>query len=412
MAGPCPTIYARLAHQVGDFSCRTANPFINLRDPFHLTSWTQPVVETVMIVGAILALWDAVRRRRRTGDPTGLALWLAAVLYVAILEPPLYFPEESGLQNQVGLIFVHNVFTVQFLYDRLPLYIVAVYPAMAYLAYRLVASLGVFERNGDLAGAVCVGFVHQCFYEIFDNLGPQLRWWIWNPAAKTNAPALAAVPLSSLVLFGTVGPCALTLLIRYLVARPARSRSTPAGAGARRSAAWSSMPWSSVAWRTVLAAVLVPVGLLAGGIPSSLATIGGRHLEADEIVLWAELALFAATAIVAVTRAVTSGPTGDSSGGDGDGDGDGDRRKNGYLYLHAAVYLGTFALLWGAALPAYADARRGITSQGTPIGSLPYAAGCALVCVALLYLAFRAASGASYRSRPLALAGGHPDGAV
>jgi hypothetical protein len=372
VAGPCPTIYAQLAHQVGDFSCRTANPFINLRDPFHLTSWTQPVVEAVMIGGAILALWDAARRRRRTGDPTGLALWLAAVLYVLILEPPLYFPQESGLQNQVGLIFVHNVFTVQFLYDRLPLYIVAVYPAMAYLAYRLVESLGVFERNGSLAGAACVGFVHQCFYEIFDNLGPQLRWWIWNPAAKTNAPALAAVPLSSLVLFGTVGPCALTLLIRYFVARAARSRSMPA--------------WPSVAWRTVLAAVLVPVGLLAGGIPSSLATIGGRHLEADEIVLWAELAVFAATAIVAVTRAVKAGPTGDG--------------KNGYLYLHAALYLGAFTLLWGAALPAYAAARQGITRQGAPIGSLPYAAGCALVCVALIYLA-RAPEAPERRRRPM-----------
>jgi hypothetical protein len=84
---------------------------------------------------------------------------------------------------------------------------------------------------------------------------------------------------------------------------------------------------------------------------------------------------------VAVTRAVTAGPTGAG--------------KNGYLYRHAALYLGAFALLWGTALPAYAAARQGITRQGTPIGSLPYAAGCALVCVALIYLVFRAASGAS-----------------
>jgi hypothetical protein len=357
--GPCPPVYARLAYQVGHFSCSTANPFINLRDPFRLTSWTQPVVEIVMIGGAILALHDARRRRRRTGDPTHLALWLGAVLYVLVLEPPLYFPEKFGLQDQVGLIFVHNVFTVQFLYDRLPLYIVAVYPAMAYLAYRLVESLGVFESSGSLVGAACVGFVHQCFYEIFDNLGPQLRWWIWNPAAKTNAPALAAVPLSSLVLFGTVGPCALTLSVRYLVAR--RARQGP-------------MPATSVAWRTVVAAVLVPLGLLAGGIPSSLAGIGGRHPGADEIVLWAELAVFAAATIVAVTRAVRAGTA------------VGDRRADGYLCLHAALYLGAFAVLWGEALPAYADARRGITATGSPIGSLPYAAGCAVVCVALLYL--------------------------
>jgi hypothetical protein len=362
VAGPCTPTYARLARKVGDFSCSTANPIVNLRDPFHLTSWTQPVVEVVMIGGAILALHHALRHRRRTGDPTNLAIWLGAVLYVLILEPPLYFPEKFGLQNQVGLIFVHNVFTVQFLYDRLPLYIVAVYPAMAYLAYRLVESLGVFESSGSLVGAACVGFVHQCFYEIFDNLGPQLRWWIWNPAAKTNAPALAAVPLSSLVLFGTVGPCALTLLIRYFVARRAHK---------------GRMPARSVAWRTVVAAALVPLGLLVGGIPSSLASIGGRHLKADEIALWAELGVFAAAAALAVTRAARAGTPND-------------QQKDGYLYLHAVLYLGVFALLWVAALPAYAAARQGITAQGAPIGSLPYAAGCAVVCVALVYLALRA----------------------
>jgi len=362
VAGPCTPTFARLAHEVGSFSCSTANPIVNLRDPFHLTSWTQPVVEVVMIGGAILALGHALRHRRRTGDPTNLAIWLGAVLYVLILEPPLYFPEKFGLQNQVGLIFVHNVFTVQFLYDRLPLYIVAVYPAMAYLAYRLVESLGVFENNGALVGAACVGFAHQCFYEIFDNLGPQLHWWIWNPAAKTNTPALAAVPLSSLVLFGTVGPCALTLSIRYFVAR--RARRGP-------------MPIRSAAWRTAVAAALVPLGLLVGGIPGSLASIGRPHPRADEIVLWAELAVFAAAAIVAVTRAVRAGAPRD-------------RERDSYLSLHAALYLGAFALLWGTALPAYVDARQGITAQGAPIGSLPYAAGCALVCAALLYLTFRA----------------------
>jgi hypothetical protein len=372
VAGPCTPTYARLAHQVGTFSCSTANPIVNLRDPFHLTSWTQPVVELVMIGGAILALRHAAGHWRRTGDPTNLAIWLGAVIYVLILEPPLYFPEKFGLQNQVGLIFVHNVFTVQFLYDRLPLYIVAVYPAMAYLAYRLVESLGVFEsgvfkHGGALVGAACVGFVHQCFYEIFDNLGPQLHWWIWNPAAKSNAPALAAVPLSSLVLFGTVGPCALTLSIRYLVARRASA---------------GTMPARSLAWRTLVAAALVPLGLLVGGIPNSLASIGGRHLRADEIVLWAELGVFAAAAVVAVIRAARTGAPGD-------------REKDGYLYLHAALYLGVFAVLWVAALPAYAAARQGITAQGGPIGSFPYAAGCAVVCVALVYLALRADLGGS-----------------
>ena len=36
---------------------------------------------------------------------------------------------------------------------------------------------------------------------IFDNIGPQLLWWAWNPHAASNSPWLDSVPLSSAVLF-------------------------------------------------------------------------------------------------------------------------------------------------------------------------------------------------------------------
>jgi hypothetical protein len=84
------------------------------------------------------------------------------------------------VQDTVGVVFDHNVYTVQFLFDRLPLYIVALYPAVAMLAFEVVRALGVFRDRGIVVGAVCVGFVHLCFYEVFDHLGPQLRWWAWN----------------------------------------------------------------------------------------------------------------------------------------------------------------------------------------------------------------------------------------
>nr|GID83495.1 hypothetical protein Ade03nite_24190 [Actinoplanes derwentensis] len=99
--------------------CATANPLVTIRNPAALDSWTQPVLELLMVAGAIAALVHAVLWWRRRGDASNLGLWLAIVVYVLILEPPLYFPDWFGLDDQVGLIFVHNVFTVQFLFDRL-----------------------------------------------------------------------------------------------------------------------------------------------------------------------------------------------------------------------------------------------------------------------------------------------------
>ena len=90
------------------------------------------------------------------------------------------------------------------MWDRLPLYIIACYPAFATLAYESVRVLGIFKRSA-LAGAVAVAFVCQVFYEIFDQLGPQLKWWAWNDAnTDVNHPALASVPMNSMLLFAAV----------------------------------------------------------------------------------------------------------------------------------------------------------------------------------------------------------------
>ncbi len=121
-------------------------------------------------------------------DPSNLAVWAASVVYVLVLEPPLYFPDRFGLAGSLDLIFVHNVFTVQFLQDRLPLYILSLYPALTYLAYTLVQQTGILHRRNPLVGAACVAFVFHCFYEIFDHLGPQLQWWAWNPALHRIRP--------------------------------------------------------------------------------------------------------------------------------------------------------------------------------------------------------------------------------
>ena len=159
-----------------------------------------------MVTGAVLALVHAIRRLRRDGDPTNLALWFATARLPVRHRNPLYFPNVFGIQDQLGVVFAHNVFTVQFLFDRLPLYIVALYPAVVSLAFEIVRGLGVFRDRGIVVGAICVGFVHHCFYEVFDQLGPQLRWWAWNGADPINHPMLASVPMTSMFIFATLGP--------------------------------------------------------------------------------------------------------------------------------------------------------------------------------------------------------------
>lgn len=369
-----------MAAALGGIDC-DANPVVTLRSPAGLDNWTLPVVEVLMVAGAVLALAHAWRTFRRQREPTNLALWVAALAYVLVLEPPLYFPDAFGLADRVGLVFVHNVFTVEFLYDRMPLYIVALYPAGIYLAYTLVERIGVFARHGLVVGAVTVGFVHQCFYEVFDNIGPQLRWWAWNPAAGTNEPSVGAVPLSSAFLFATVGPFGVTLLVRALVGRR-RRRPGPVRPGA-------TLGYG------VLAGLLTPLVLPLAGIPAGAAGLGSTDAHAlQAAVLWGGIALFgvvAAWALATAVRAPGARPAVPT-----------DRFLAAYPLAHGLAYLATFALLWASALPDHLRADAGVTDDGTPTGSLAYVLACAVVCAAVLALARTRAAPAAPAERAAA----------
>jgi hypothetical protein len=360
MAGQCTAAFDRLAESLGGFTCRDAPAIIHLRDPFALSNWTLPVLELMMVAGAVLALWWSVRRLRRDGDPTNLALWFATVLYLFVIEIPLYFPNIFGVEDSLGVVFAHNAFTVQFLFDRLPLYIIALYPAVVTLAFEIVRSLGVFRDRGAVVGALCVGFVHHCLYEVFDQLGPQLRWWAWNTDNPLNHPMLASVPMTSVFIFATLGPIVVTLLVLLLVGRGAQR--------GRRFRGWS------LTGRTVAAGVLVPVGLSILSIPSS--AFGGEdpNTTAQAIVFAAELALVAVIAVPVLVRQWLS-IRHDAVGGP----------PNEFVRVFGPVYLVVLAVLWISALPDYFGAVNGVTDDGTPIGNLGYAAVCfvvAALCVA------------------------------
>lgn len=362
MAGPCHADFQRLAAELGDFGCERQNAVLNLNNPFGLDHWTMLVIEVAVLVGAGLALRQALRRRR-AGDPTGLAIWLAALVYLVMVEPPLYFPDLFGLQDQVGLIFVHNEFTAQFVWNRLPLYIIAIYPALAFFAYELVRVIGVIQWRSPLVSAITVGFVYHVFYEIFDMVGPQLRWWIWNPTAPTNEPLLTAVPISSMVNFAVAGPVALTFLVLVLVGKKARDSSEPMSTG-------------ELAIRSTGVGVLMPLGLILGGLPATLFALGETTNHTGQAVAyWTMLAVAGVVALNATADAYRS-----RAGLD-----DADAKR--FLRTTAGFYLGALAIAWTAALPGYLSSTNGITTDGTPIGSLPYALVCTAFAGGFLWLA-------------------------
>lgn len=366
----CTEAFDRVAIPLGDFSCRDAPAVLHLRNPLGLAGPTLPIIELMMVFGAVLALWWSVRRLRRDGDPVNLVLWCATVVYLFVIEIPLYFPNVFGIQDFLGVVFVHNAFTVQFLFDRLPLYIVALYPALITLSYEIVRVLGVFRRrHGAVVGAACVGVVHHVFYEIFDQLGPQLRWWAWDTENPMNRPMFASVPLTSVVIFAALGPFVVTLLTQLLVAR--RGADRPLGGV------------GLLGW-TVLIGALVPVGLAILGAPfSALSALGPDNVTAQAVVLSAELVVLAAIAVPTLVAQYRRGEPAD------------DAEPNAFLRIFGPVYLLTLGALWLVALPAHLGAEDGITADGTPTGSLVYTALCFVAGATVLAAALRVRTGAA-----------------
>ena len=288
MSATCDPAAEQVTRELG-FDCHDVSPVVSVHHPFDLAHWSMPVLELLIIGGAVFAFVHALRRYR-AGDPISLAMWFAPLVYLFVTEPPLYFPEWFGLDQQYGFIFAHNIFTVQFMWDRLPLYIIAIYPALATLAYEVVRVMGIFRHRGTLVGSVAVAFVCQVFYEIFDQLGPQLKWWAWNDDnVQVNHPALASVPMNSMLLFASISFGAMTYLVVRLVGplpHGLRPREVPPGSGTeKRLRGWS------LTWRILLAGVLTPPTMAVAGIPSSF--FGGEtpNLTAQAWVLGIELGL-------------------------------------------------------------------------------------------------------------------------
>ncbi|MRH88159.1 hypothetical protein GFY24_12015 [Nocardia sp. SYP-A9097] len=361
MTEHCSPTFDQLAHSLG-FSCEEAGGPVEFRNPFGLENWTLPILETTIILGSILALVLAVIRLRRNGDPTNLVLWFGATAYLFIIEPPLYFPAAFGIQDHVDTMFAHNVFTVDFLWGRLPLYIVAIYPFMATVAYEIVRMLGVFRRHGAFLGAVCVGFVHHAFYEIFDHLGPQLRWWEWSTTNSLNLPMFDSVPLPSVVVFAALWPMSLAFCVYWFVGRKVDAGEHFTGL--------------RLLWRTVVIGLLASLGTFILPLP---ATVFGAGSDTVRGILYAaELILLTVVAIPVLYRQwqhLRHSP-------------ESPHYTNTFIRWYSTLYLAVFALLWATALPDFRNATNGLTPNGDPIGNPWYTVACfaiAILCVAATF---------------------------
>lgn len=375
MADLCSATFEQLATALG-FSCQEAGGLVEVRNPLALENWTLPILEFTIVLGAVLALVLAIVRLRRNGDPTNLVLWFGATAYLFVIEPPLYFPAAFGIEDHVDTMFAHNVFTVDFLWGRLPLYIVAIYPLMATLAFEIVRMLGVFRRYGVLVGAICVGFVHHAFYEIFDHLGPQLRWWEWSVDNPLNQPMFDSVPLPSVVVFAALWPMSLALCVQFFVGRQVD-----------RGRHFSGL---ELVWRTVVIGLLASLGTFILPLPATVLGTGSTTIRG--VVYAAELVVLTVVAIAVLVRQWSRLRRENS---------DAPRYTNRFVQVYSVVYLCVMALLWIAALPDYFDAVDGVTSNGDPVGNIWYALASftvALLCVIATFTVAR--GGVAERSVP------------
>ncbi|MGE2815117.1 hypothetical protein ACQI5H_08230 [Mycobacterium heidelbergense] len=353
----CTADYERLARGLGGLRC-DGNPLITLTNPFGLQHWSMPVIEALLVVGAVACLIHALRWRREHGDSSNLVVWIASIFVLLMVEPIAYFPQWFGLERSLGLTFVHNQFSVQFLYDRLPLYIVAMYPVYTYISYVLIQRTGIFKRHNVIVGATCVAFTFHCLYEVVDTVGVQFRWWVWNEELSTSVPALGVVPYLNIQAFSLGVPFGIALLTLLVSKRPA-----PSG-------------WRVA--RNVLVVCLFtwPVMFLSS-LPATLLNLVGVPIISARLVgTWLLIAAAAALSAVVLAREYAARRSDSSRVPAG-------VERDYFALVCVVVYLVACVAFWGAALPDYLRADHGITPSGAPTGSLAYGVVTFVLSVAL-----------------------------
>lgn len=177
-----PNVAEQLSYAMRNTEAR--EHFLSFNAAHELLDWSFLAIEALMILGAILALVHALRTSKQNASPSALYTFVGIFLFGLVMDIASYYTLVS---------FWHGEFSVMLVWNRLPLYIAMLYPALLYHSYMTI-------RRYDFAPvteAICTAFLTGTLYLIFDNLGPSLQWWTWNHEVIYNQPFLNTVPLTS-----------------------------------------------------------------------------------------------------------------------------------------------------------------------------------------------------------------------
>jgi hypothetical protein len=158
--------------------------WLSFNAPNELLDWSHLAIELIIYSGLVLAVAHAWRTYKRSGSPSALLTLLACFLYGLCMDILSYYTVEN---------FWHGEFSVMLLFNKLPLYIALLYPALLYHSIMTIKRYD-FSRFTE---AVCTGFFAGFMYMIFDNFGPMVGWWIWDTSDPTTFPYISSVPLTS-----------------------------------------------------------------------------------------------------------------------------------------------------------------------------------------------------------------------
>jgi hypothetical protein len=160
------------------------NAWLSFNSPSELLDWSHLAIELIIYAGAALAFVHAWRTYKSSGSASAPLTLLACLLYGLLMDTLSYYTVEN---------FWHGEFSVMLLFNKLPLYIALLYPAIIYHAIMTIRRYD-FPRYTE---AICTGFLAGFMYMIFDNFGPMVGWWIWDTSDPTTFPYISSVPLTS-----------------------------------------------------------------------------------------------------------------------------------------------------------------------------------------------------------------------
>ncbi len=345
-------------------------------NPLALRHWTMNVVEILMIIGALWSFRHAWRVLKHRGDPTGMCLWWACVVFLFVVEVPVYFPELFGRTNN-QVFFIHNEFSLGLLFNMTPLYILALYPGVNYATYLIVKQAGIFDqRGGVIFGAIAGAFVFLSFYQIFDQFGPQFGWWLWDRENPYLVLGLASVPYGSIVGYSLSAPLALFVLIGLIIRPFVRHRQAAAKP-------WRMRDGLILAVLTLVVGILTPLCIPLFHPPAYYALLTDTP-DPDIMVAsyWGIIVFVTAISIWQFTKR-NAAPA------------DADRAAETMAAFKFSrsffmLYLLVFAGLWLYAMPEYFAADGGLTARETPIGSIAFVAACFVSSIFILFSARKA----------------------